>query len=165
MKELLHQGCEGKLTKSHNQYYCSKCGARGDYWFTTSEDEAKSYLSISMGPPGTTPKKKRLVLILKGCFAIAFWCAAWVFANWYNTQRGYLTYWLVIAPSIVIILLISSKIKPLEKLVNRFANTLDWAVTTYEENMGAVGMLLAVLPLLGFLYLLIFAPYGLLCHL
>jgi hypothetical protein len=69
----------------------------------------------------------------------------------------------VIAPSALVILGIATAIKP--SLKNHIPNAIEWIFNIYEEKMEWVVFFVLALFYGAILYFLLFAPYGILCHL
>lgn len=101
--------------------------------------------------------------IAKGLLAVAIWIVLYLFISWYQTSRGYWIYWIVIAPSAIVILAIAIAIKP--SLKDQIPNSIGWIFNIYEEKMGWVVFFILALFYGGVLYFVFFAPYGILCHL
>jgi hypothetical protein len=101
--------------------------------------------------------------IAKGLLAISIWILLFFFVHWYQTTRGYWTYWLVIAPSAVVILGLATAIKP--SLKDHIPNAIGWIFDIYEEKMEWVAFFIVALFYGAVLYFVLFAPYGIFCHL
>jgi hypothetical protein len=75
------------------------------------------------------------------------------FGIWYNSHGFWIT-WLIVIP----ILLLVSFIPPVRTF-------LDWLGGVFEEKMDWIPMFLLIILLVGLIYLILFAPYGVLCQL
>lgn len=103
--------------------------------------------------------------IAKGVLAILIWIALYAVVQWFFNVGwfGYLSFAIPVALILHIATRVSSRAR--EFLTKRLPEALDWIFDIYEEKMEWVVYFMIVLMSGGILYFILFAPYGLLCHL
>ena len=101
--------------------------------------------------------------LAKGTLAILTWLALFTFVQWYNTRQGYWLYWLIIAPALGLVFIVATAIKP--TLRDEIRNRLTWLFDIYDEKMEWVAFFILASICGGVIYFILFAPYGILCHL
>ena len=103
--------------------------------------------------------------VAKGVLAILIWIALYAFVLWYQAV-GWLGYLIVAAP-IVVVLWIASRVskRAREFLTKKVPDAVQRVFRIYDEKMDWIVNFWFVLMYAGILYFILFAPYGVLCHL
>lgn len=127
-----------------------------------NDDTAPSAPS-AVGVPG--PKRSRIRAITSGVAAILTWVGCYLFVEWYKAG-GFWLYWAA-ALTLIAVFWVLAKIssRANHAVGNSVADILSRIFENYEENIEWVGWFLLFIPMGAFIYFLLVAPYGILCHL
>jgi hypothetical protein len=101
----------------------------------------------------------RIKQVGKGVLAILIWLALYLFLEWYRSVGFLVT--LAYSIGIGVFLWILAKLSPGANTA--LLSAVVWIFGTYDDNLGWIVGLWMVLLLIGVLYFLLFAPYGVLC--